>query len=156
LCPEFPVPEYKIKGDKIIMKKLFFAFCLSLFLMTSIAGCGSGSGGSGAAATTTGSGDSSTTGGGSGSTTANATVGVVKLAWDAPANSDGTPVSNIAGFNVHYGTSSRNYDKTVNNGMLTTFSISGLAPGTYYFSVTSYDSSGKESAFSNEVSKTVQ
>ncbi len=143
------------------MKKLLFAFCLSLFLMTSIAGCGSGSGGSGAAATTTtgstpGSGDSSATNGGSSSTTSNAAVGVVNLAWDAPTNSDGTPVSNITGFKVHYGTSSRNYDKTADTGMQTTFSLSGLAPGTYYFSVTSYDSSGTESTFSNEVSKTVQ
>jgi hypothetical protein len=132
------------KGDNLNMNKLFITFVLSLFLMLSVAGCGSGSGGS------------SASGGGSGTTAGNTATGVAKLAWDAPRNSDGTPVSNIAGYNVHYGTSSGNYDKKVNNGPLTTCSISGLAPGTYYFSVTSYDSAGNESTFSNEVSKTIQ
>jgi hypothetical protein len=115
------------------MKKLLFALVLSLFLMLFVAGCGSGSGGG-----------------------SNSVAGSAKLAWDTPRNSDGTPVSNIAGYKVHYGTSSRNYDKTVNNGIETTCTISGLSPGTYYFAVTSYDSSGNESGFSNEASKTIQ
>jgi hypothetical protein len=138
------------KGDELNMKKLFIAFVLSLFLMLSVAGCGSGSGGS------AGAGSSSASGEGSGTTPGSTSTGVARLAWDAPRSSGGTPVSNIAGYNVHYGTSSGYYDKKVNNGMLTTCSISGLAPGTYYFSVTSYDSAGNESAFSNEVSKTIQ
>ena len=127
------------------MTKFFFAVALTMFLMFSVTGCGSGSGGSGTSFS-----------GGSGTTTDNAGTGSVTLAWDAPINSDGTPVLNIAGYKVHYGTSSGNYDKLVNTGSQQTTTINGLAPGTYYIAVTCYDSLGNESSFSNEASKTVQ
>jgi hypothetical protein len=91
---------------------------------------------------------------GSGTIADNTTSGSITLAWDAPTNIDGTPVVNVAGYNVHYGTSSGSYDKKVNTGTQTTCTINGLVPGTYYLAVTCYDSSGNESAFSNEVSKT--
>jgi hypothetical protein len=125
------------------MKKVFLAVALSMFLMFSVAGCG-GSGGSGSS-----EGDNNTIPVGTAD-------GSVKIAWDAPINSDGTPLSNIAGYNVHYGTSSRNYDKKVDTGTLQNCTITGLTPGTYYMSVTCYDASGNESAFSNEASKIVQ
>lgn len=123
------------------MTKFIFAVALAMFLMFSVAGCGSGSGGSG----TTSIGGSETT-----------TAGSMTLAWDAPVGSNGTPVQNIAGYKVHYGTSSGNYTKTLNTGTQTTCTINGLAPGTYYVAVTCYDSLGKESSFSNEASKTIQ
>jgi len=127
------------------MKKFFFAVALAMFLLFSVTGCGSGSGGS----------DISFFGG-SGTTTDNTATGSVTLAWDAPLNSDGTPVLNVAGYKVHYGTSSRNYDKLVDTGTQKTCTINGLAPGTYYIAVTCYDTRGNESSFSNEASKTVQ
>jgi hypothetical protein len=125
------------------MKKLWFAMSLSLLLMVAVAGCGGSSGGGGIF-------------GGSETTSGTATAGSVTLAWDAPVGSDGMPLSNISGYNVHYGTSPGYYGKTVNNGTRTICTISGLAPGTYYFAVTCYDSSGNESTFSNEAVKNVQ
>jgi hypothetical protein len=121
------------------MKMLHSSLLILLFLMLSLAGCGSGGGDSVGA-----------------NGTASSTVGVVKLAWDAPRNSDGTLASNISGYYVHFGNSSGNYDKKINNGQNTTCSVNGLASGTYYFAVSSYDSSGNESTLSNEVSTSVQ
>jgi hypothetical protein len=110
-----------------------------LFLMLSLAACGSGGGNAVGA-----------------SGTASSDVGVVKLAWDAPRNSDGTLASNISGYYVHYGNSSGDYDKKIKIGLDTTCSIRGLTSGTYYFAVSSYDSSGNESTFSNEASTYIQ
>jgi hypothetical protein len=40
--------------------------------------------------------------------------------------------------------------------MTTTYTLTGLAPGSYYFAATAYDGSGSESIHSNEVSKLIQ
>jgi len=41
------------------------------------------------------------------------------------------------------------------NPGLTTYVVQNLAPGDYYFAITAYNSSGRDSAFSGEVSTTV-
>jgi hypothetical protein len=51
--------------------------------------------------------------------------------------------------------SSGTYSDVVDAGMTTSYTISGLAPGTYYFAVRAYDASGNESGYSNEASKTI-
>lgn len=113
---------------------IFLVFASILFFAT--AGCGGG-----------GAADGS---GGTASTTAS-------LSWDAPdANIDGSPVSDVAGYRVYYGTSSGNYTSSVDIGLANAAVIESLTPGTtYYFVVTVYDTSGNESAYSSEVSKTI-
>jgi hypothetical protein len=80
------------------------------------------------------------------------------LSWDAPAtNSNGTQLTDLAGYNVYYGTASGNYSQSIDAGNTTTYTVANLAGGlTYYFAVTAYDNSGNESEFSNEVSNTTQ
>jgi hypothetical protein len=71
----------------------------------------------------------------------------VTLQWDA------TPDPQMVGYKVYYGSASRQYSVTVNAGTSTTAAFSRLRDAQiYYFTVTAYDASGKESAFSNEVS----
>ena len=73
----------------------------------------------------------------------------VTLAWDA--NTEAT----VAGYKVGYGTASGSYASTVDVGNWTSINISGLETGRkYYFACKAYDSSGKESAYSSEVSYT--
>lgn len=72
----------------------------------------------------------------------------VTLSWDPNTEPD------LAGYKVYYGTSSHNYTETIDVGNTTTYQITGLSEGTYYFAVTAYDTSGNESDFSDEVSKT--
>jgi hypothetical protein len=76
----------------------------------------------------------------------------VTLAWDGSPGSDG-----IAGYRIHYGTSSRNYSGRISVENATLGSVSGLQIGvTYYFAVTAYDVNGYESDFSEEVTYTPQ
>lgn len=84
-------------------------------------------------------------------------AGQAVLSWDSPTtNADGTPLTDLAGFKVYYGTVSRGYTSVSDVGKVTSATITNLQPlVTYYFSVTAYDGSGNESAYSNEVSKKI-
>ena len=67
----------------------------------------------------------------------------------------GTPITDLAGYNLYYGTASGNYTQNINVGNVTTYTTSNLATGTYYFVATAYNTAGKESAYSNQVTKIV-
>ena len=71
----------------------------------------------------------------------------VNLSWQP------SPDTNVNGYNIYYGTSSRGYTNEISLGNSTSTTISGLVGGvTYYFAATSYDTNGDESDFSNEIS----
>lgn len=78
------------------------------------------------------------------------------LSWTAPTtHTDGTPLTDLAGYKVHIGSASRQYDQKLDVGKATNYTVSNLTDGgTYYFAVTAYNSSGVESTYSNEASKT--
>ena len=85
---------------------------------------------------------------------------VVALSWTAPVErEDGTPISmsEIAGYRVYYGTSEGNYPNEIDiaDSYNMQAMLSNLASGTYYIVVTSYDMDGRESAFSEVVTKSV-
>ena len=70
----------------------------------------------------------------------------LNLAWDKSTSAD------VAGYQVHYGTSNRNYRHTVDVHKNISCSVSGLEEGeTYFFAVTAYDRNRIESDYSNEV-----
>jgi hypothetical protein len=74
----------------------------------------------------------------------------VTLAWDRNAE------TNVEGYKVYYGTTSRDYDWVIDVGDVTSITITDLTDGfTYYFAATAYDTATPplESAFSGEVSK---
>ena len=97
-------------------------------------------------------------GGGGSSSHSNSTDNFATLSWDPPTiNADGTPLTDLAGYKVHYGTSSRNYTAVIDVGNVITYKVKGLKPGTYFFVVTAYyNTLRNESGYSNEVSKTIQ
>ena len=68
----------------------------------------------------------------------------VRLTWTAPSvNVDGSPLTDLAGYNVLYGTAMGNYtvNRTVPNQ--TTYTLTGLVGGqTYYMVIKSRDTSG--------------
>lgn len=74
-----------------------------------------------------------------------------QLTWNAPSAS-------VAGYRVYYGTASNTYSQSKGNGIYVTqpaYTVNSLTSGNvYYFAVTTIDTSGRESAYSNEVSKT--
>jgi hypothetical protein len=73
----------------------------------------------------------------------------VTLAWDANTEPD------LAGYKIYFGTASGVYGAPVTVGLQTTYTVTNLAPGTWFFAVTAINNSGLESGFSNEVSTTI-
>lgn len=76
-------------------------------------------------------------------------AGDVTLQWDP------NPETDVIGYKIYYGTSSRTYSSPIPLGLQTSYTVAGLGAGTYYFAVTASNRDGLESAFSNEVSTTV-
>jgi hypothetical protein len=81
--------------------------------------------------------------------------GVATLDWMPPTqNTDGSTLTNLAGYTVYYGTSPSDLTQSVkvSNPGLTAYSVTGLTSGTWYFAVTSYSADGVESARTTTVS----
>jgi len=77
-------------------------------------------------------------------------AGSIDLIWDANSEPD------ITGYNLYYGTSSREYGASIPLGNVTGYTISGLQEGaTYYFAITALDAAGNESGYSAEFKKTL-
>jgi len=79
------------------------------------------------------------------------------LNWAPPTqNMDGSPITNLSGYKVMYGSSPGQYSQTLSLPVATMTSvvIEGLEAGsTWYFTVKAVNASGVESDFSNVVSK---
>jgi hypothetical protein len=86
-------------------------------------------------------------------------TGSATLSWIPPTtNANGTTLTNLAGYFVHYGTNAASLADTiiVANPGISTYVISNLSPGTWFFSVTAFNTSKVESNFSNIVKKMIQ
>lgn len=80
------------------------------------------------------------------------------LLWQPPTeNVDGTPVSNLAGYNIYVGPSPDELTTkiTVTNPGLTAYTIADLSAGTYYFGISAYTTDGVESEIAVAGSKTI-
>jgi hypothetical protein len=83
----------------------------------------------------------------------------VTLTWTAPTeNTNGSALTDLAGYTIHYGTQSQVYTSTINieNAGLTAYVISNLPAGTYFFVLTDFTNDGISSADSPQVSATVR
>jgi hypothetical protein len=88
----------------------------------------------------------------------NNATGSATVNWAAPTtNTDGTPLTNLAGFRIVYGRDPLNLDQsmTVNNASATTATVNSLVPGIWYFAIIVLNSEGVESDMSNVALKTV-
>jgi hypothetical protein len=86
-------------------------------------------------------------------------TGSANVTWTTPTqNTNGTPLVNLAGFIIQYGTSPANLNQTVqiDNPGVNSYVIGELAPGTWYFALVDYTSTGVDSSLSNIGSKTIQ
>lgn len=108
--------------------------------------------------TDSGSTTSGTSGNKSGGTTPVAHANTVTINWTPPTeNTNGSPLTNLAGYDIHYGTSSGNLSQkiAVSNPGIATYVVSNLSAGRYYFAVAAVNSAGTESPLSSQVSATV-
>jgi len=85
-------------------------------------------------------------------------TGSATLTWTAPTqNTDGSALTDLAGYKIYWGTTQGSYPNstTLNNPGLTTYVVTNLVSGTWYFAATAVNSVGVESAFSAPASKTI-
>jgi hypothetical protein len=88
-----------------------------------------------------------------------ASAGSALLSWHAPiSNSDGSALANLAGYRIDYGASSDALTNTVtiSDPTASSYTLQGLAAGTWYFAVADFTSAGTVSALSSVVTKTIQ
>jgi Putative Ig domain/Fibronectin type III domain len=86
------------------------------------------------------------------SSTPTLSTGTVTLAWTPPTeNTDGTTLTNLAGYHIYYGTSETNLNQRIDvaNPGLASYVISNLAPATWYFAVAAYNSNGYDGGNAN-------
>jgi len=100
--------------------------------------------------------------GGSASQSATVTVtpatGTATLTWVAPTkNTNGTKVTPLSGYTIYYGTSASSLSKSlvVSGSTTTSYTVTGLASGTWYFAVAADAEDGTQSPRSNVESKTI-
>lgn len=73
-------------------------------------------------------------------------------------NSDGSPLTNLAGMRVYYGTSPSGLTQQIQlaSATQTSYTLTNLAGGTWYFAATAYTATGVESPMSALASLTLQ
>jgi hypothetical protein len=85
-------------------------------------------------------------------------MGTAVLTWTPPTeNTNGTPLTDLAGYHIRYGTKPDALTKVIDlaGSRTTAFEVSNLSPGTYYFSISAYTSIGTESAESDVEYKSI-
>jgi hypothetical protein len=84
--------------------------------------------------------------------------GNANLNWTAPTlNTDGTALTDLSGYTIKYGTSptALTQSVTITNPTATTYTITGLAAGTWYFEIAANASDGTQSAPTAVASATI-
>lgn len=84
--------------------------------------------------------------------------GTATLTWVPPTqNTNGTPVTTLTGYHIYYGTTEGALSQSivVSGASTTSYEITGLSSGTWYFAVAAMAADGSESAQSNVGSKTI-
>lgn len=87
-----------------------------------------------------------------------AALGAVSLQWTPPTEEmDDTPLTNLAGYRIHYGTNANALKKTidVSSAGIVNYVVENLAPGAYFFAVRAITSDGVQSELSNVVRRDV-
>jgi hypothetical protein len=85
-------------------------------------------------------------------------TGAATLSWMPPRrNLDGSAVSNLAGYYIYYGTSPTNLNHAIKllDPYTTTYTVHDLSPGTYYFSIVAFTTTGTKGSASPSVSKMI-
>ena len=130
---------------------------LAALIGASLAAC---NGSSSSAASSSAASTTSVASGTSAASPASPTDKSVTLSWSPPTqNSDGSSLSNLAGYTLHYGTSSEDYTGSIEitNPTATSYVVNdnSFPPGKYYFAISAYNAQQVSSSLSGEISVTV-
>jgi hypothetical protein len=86
-------------------------------------------------------------------------TGSVSLAWTPPTqNEDGSTLTDLSGYKIHYGTASKTYSESVaiNSAGITRYELESVPTGKIFIAMTSLSKSGAESDYSRELAITVK
>lgn len=141
--------KWKCAGlQKILLVAAVFGFSL-------LGGCGGG----GDSSTSTSTSQSVPVAAASSNSSSVSTgVGTATLSWLPPSqNTDGSAVTDLAGYRILYGKSASSLDQTVsiNTISITSYIVENLSSGTWYFAVVAINQLGVESNLSNVGMKTI-
>ncbi len=84
--------------------------------------------------------------------------GSATLSWTPPTeNTDGSTLTNLAGYKIYYGRSSDAMSQVIkiNQAGITSYVIENLSPDVYFFAMTSFNSDGVESERSATLKKSI-
>ena len=84
--------------------------------------------------------------------------GSATISWTAPTeNEDNSPLTDLAGYIIYYGTQAGQYTNTiyVDDPNTTSYEVKNLSPGTYYFAIVAFNYDGGQSDLSEMEAKTV-
>ena len=84
--------------------------------------------------------------------------GTALISWTPPMeNTDGSTLTDLAGYRIRYGTSPGSYSETItiNGSGLTSYLVENLGVSDWYFVMTAFNSSGLESPYSAPVYKAI-
>lgn len=133
---------------------------LAVSICVVLAACGGSGSPAGSSATATATGSNVFTSSVGAMSPPPATDRSTTLSWSPPTrNSDGTRITNLAGYTLHYGTASQDYTGRIEitNPTATSYVVSATSfpRGTYYFAISAYNAEQVSSSLSGEVSVTV-
>lgn len=119
-----------------------------------------GSAANGAASASATSATSSIANSATSSTSPSTSTKSVTLSWSPPTqNSDGSSLTNLAGYTLHYGTASEDYTGSIEitSPAATSYTVSdsNFPAGTYYFAISAYNAEQVSSALSGEITVTI-
>jgi len=123
-------------------------------LALSLAACGGATGTSSALGATA----AGATATGATATPNAAGTGAATLSWTTvSASTNGAPLTDLAGYKVYYGTSANDMSTVVvvADPGATSYLLTSLSSGTWYFAVAAYTGSGTQGLLSNVASKTI-
>jgi hypothetical protein len=147
-CPSISIADMAIATRLHESARTYLSALLLCAMVCLLVACGSGGGGQPADSAPPNTAPQST------ATPSTARPTTAVLFWDAVS------VPNVGGYRLYYGTAPGRYGQSfghgLNTGNVTTYEVTGLSSGTrYYFVVTAFDTTGRESGFSNEVFKDI-
>jgi hypothetical protein len=133
-------------------------FGILISISTALTGCGGSNSGIVSNATADGSSPSNNGTSGTSSTMPPASSDSVTISWTAPSeNTDGSALTNLAGYEIYYGTSPSALTQqiSINTVGIMDYVVGNLSSGTWYFEVVAVNSAGEQSAPTSLVSTTI-
>lgn len=157
---EANVGRLRAQFDRVMAARGTWVVC-SLLLASMLTGCNKTTSGTDGAANAASAPPAASSSGSTAGSSAGAPATADKSAdvsWTAPTlNTNGSALTDLAGYTIYYGTSPDALTQTVDvaSAGATDYVVQGLSQGTWYFAVAAYTNSGLQSSFSTVVSKTI-